>query len=96
MRPAMVFADVVESSILDSHFQMSAANMSAIVLKEVNGLTMSGSGLRGTARSLLKLVGEGCSAIVVTGNDLRAASQVCDPPASLGSVVRASNNDMKR
>ncbi|HTY37210.1 MAG TPA: glycosyl hydrolase family 28-related protein [Bacteroidota bacterium] len=96
MRPAMVFADVVESSILDSHFQMSAANMSAIVLNGVNGLTMSGSGLRGTAQSLLKLVGEGCSAIVVTGNALRAASQVCDPPAALGSVVRASNNDMKR
>ncbi len=96
VRPALMLSDVTDATIENLRAAISGGAGAALVLERVQDLMITGTSLRGTTKSVLKLLGKNNARITLTGNDLRSAEQVCEPLGALGVAVHVIGDQMSR
>lgn len=96
VRPALMLSDVTDATIENLRAAISGGAGAALVLERVQDLMIMGTSLRGTTKSVLKLLGKNNARITLTGNDLRSAEQVCEPLGALGVAVHVIGDQMSR
>jgi polygalacturonase len=95
-RPPMVLDDVKDAQLGGLDLQVSSDAGSALVLREVDGLVITGSTVHGQANALFEMLGSGNKRISAMANDLQGIRNICVPPDSAGSVVFSSGNFLNR